>query len=157
MPPTYPPHDEGHKFILIDNPWGLNAGAKRNQKDWDHLQTWVSCMFRKDPTKPSQTPVEPVAMYYVHTVRMPSHYALRYSPMSVRVTEKSKQKVIIVELPAHANLARILGAHYWHKFLTGENKHRAHPERDVSYIFEYNWSKQGDPEAGKSIMLVTTS
>ncbi|RPD80641.1 hypothetical protein L226DRAFT_608005 [Lentinus tigrinus ALCF2SS1-7] len=112
-----PPYDDdpGCKYIVIEDPWPGDATGKDRYRNDSRYFNFLCAWVRFMLNK--EHDVE--CVFAVNT-----------------------RNEVVVQLPQDVDIAPILGAHPWRKFL--DRGHRRDTER-VSYVFAYDYRNKGDP------------
>ncbi|KAI0331281.1 hypothetical protein GY45DRAFT_1276257 [Cubamyces sp. BRFM 1775] len=109
-----PPYtdDPGCRYIVIEDPWPGNATGKARSE-----------------------------VYFNHLCTW-VYFMLDKKTEAEAVYSLNTRDEVIVRLPHDTNIAPILGAHPWRRFLS-----HGHPrDKDrVSYVFEYDYRSRGEP------------
>ncbi|KAI0771943.1 hypothetical protein BD413DRAFT_547157 [Trametes elegans] len=109
-----PPYTDnpGCKYIVIEDPWPGNASGKARTE-----------------------------VYYNHLCTW-VYFMLDKAHSALAVYSVNTRSEVIVQLPQEADLASIMGAHPWRRFLVRGD---ARDKDRVSYVFEYDYRNRGEP------------
>lgn len=142
-----PPYvNPGGKFLVISQPWGMHPAQQRRQVCYDSLGAWVRFMFHQPGADHKQDALVEL-VWSRGTVCVARSLWVR-SGLTISQTED-----VIVKLPDHLDITPMLGAHRWGEFLVSVPQNRAN---NISYVFEYNYTNNGDPSRRADISHLLT-